>query len=588
MNLARLIEKYFNKVLVVSIVAGALSVVGYSYFTAESDYEKSLEFIVTHVRSVSESLVNAQNESAIDRDVNLVYAAWKKTQSLDFRIRVFLDDTLVAHAGQMASFTWPSTTMTKVERLPSNHNLKIEVQVSLLETVLTAMLSLLVVVTLLLVLFRVLKSNAARTVNEITSPLEARVLWLKMASAHLQDSIKTGYQAKASKITEMDELDKSLKYLFEQFQSYEKNLTRKSYDEGRLRTVNTVVHNLQNLFLIFEHRLKEASSLSGHDRNRFEDVLRQIQDLSSSVLIGENGQSANSFNLLESVSRVIDQRRETLDDDKIALALDISPEVSKDVFVAGARAEFEAALSNIIANSFDAIEGGGLVTVCVNFENSKVIIKVADTGKGIPADILPLLTVEGRTFKPGGNGLGLFHARSTIEKMQGSLEIESQVAKGTNVTLRIPTTITAVKKDCDSIPVRLPEGMTLVIVDDDHLVHSTFRMILKSYASAINIVSLFSELELDQWLAKNGPSEIGMRFYLFDYNLKSETTNGLKLIEKYDLALESLLVTGDADRPEIKAQAEKLKVRVVSKDKIEKIDFIFLGRSEPQEVAVTM
>ena len=42
------------------------------------------------------------------------------------------------------------------------------------------------------------------------------------------------------------------------------------------------------------------------------------------------------------------------------------------------------------------------------------------------------------------------------------------------------------------------------------------------------------------------------------------------------------------DRPEIKAEAEKLKVKVVSKDKIEKIDFIFLGRSESQEVAVTM
>ncbi|OQW49812.1 MAG: hypothetical protein A4S09_03385 [Proteobacteria bacterium SG_bin7] len=588
MKLAEHIERYFNKVLLVSIVAGVASVVGYSYFNDKSDYEKSVEFIITHVRSVSESLINSQNESEIDRDVNLVYSAWKKTQSFDFRIRVFIDNVLVAHAGQLASFSWPSTTVIKSEILPSNHNLKIEVQVSLLETVATTLICLFVVLISLMILFKVLKDNATRTVKEISQPLEARVSWLKKASAHLQNSVKDGYTVEASKITEMEELDKSLKYLFDQFQNYERSLAKRSYDEGRVRTVNTVVHNLQNLFLIFEHRLKEAA-LNEHDRNKFEDVLRQIQDLSSKVLGrecrgSENDSHFTSFNLLESVNRVVDQKQEILENKRINLSLDVDPLAFKNIFAKGVRSEFEAALSNLIANSFDAIEKSGFVVVTLSSAGAFAVIEVSDTGKGIPASVLPLLTVEGRTFKPGGNGLGLFHARQTAEKMHGNLEIKSNPGKGTDVILRVPS---FAKKDSDKIPVQLSEGMTLVIVDDSLLVHTTFKIVLRPHLSFIKVVSLFSELELDQWLRENDSPEIGSRFYLFDYNLKSETTNGLKLIEKYGLSLESLLVTGDADREDVIKEAERLKVRIVPKDQIGKIDFKFLGKREPQEMFLT-
>ncbi len=589
MKLAQHIERYFNKVLLVSIVAGVISVVGYSYLNDKSDYEKSLEFILTHVRTVSESLVNSQNESAIDRDVNLLYSTWRKTQSFDFRIRVFLDDILVAHAGQMAEFSWPSTAVVKAETLPSSHNLKIEVQVSLLETMVTTLVCLLVVVILLMTLFKVLKKNTTRAVKEISQPLEMRVLWLKEASEHLQKAIGQGYRVDVSSITEMDELDKSLKYLFNQFQNYEKTLAKKSYDEGRVRTVNTVVHNLQNLFLIFAHRLKEAS-LNEHDRNKFEDVLTQIQALSAKILGGENGKShqsdhLKSFNLLESVSRVVDQKREIIDSNRITLGLDFNSVAFKNVFANGVRSEFEAALSNIISNSFDSIEGFGFVTVTVSTVGTMAVIKVVDTGKGIPADILPLLTIEGRTFKPGGNGLGLFHARLTAEKMHGSLEIKSQVGKGTEVTLLVPADT---QKDAEQIQVQLSEGMTLVIVDDSPLVHATFRTVLKPHLSFINLVSIFSETQLDLWLAENETAEIGTRFYLFDYNLKSETTNGLKLIEKHGLSLESLLVTGDSDREEVIMEAERLKVRIVPKDQIGKIKFNLLGKFEPQEAALTI
>ncbi|MEK6773159.1 MAG: sensor histidine kinase [Bdellovibrionota bacterium] len=590
MKLASHIERQFNKILFISILSGAMSVLVFSYFSAKNDCENAVEFIVAHVRAVSESQVNAQNVSEIDKDVNLVYAAWKKTQNLDFRIRVFLDETLVAHAGQLALFSGPSKGIAKYETLPSGQKLRIEVQASLLNTMLIALVGLLTISGFLFLLLGFLKKNITRTVKEITMPLEMRVRWLNSASATLQESIKGGYNVATSDITEMKDLDRSLECLFGQVLTYEKDLAKKSFDDGRIRIVNTVVHNLKNLIVVFEHRLKRAESLSDVDKCKFEDVLAQIQDLSSKILLTNkpiDSLSINEkFNLVKSVRRVVSQKKETLNyNDQKSLSLNIETSHLAEIIIDGPRAEFEAALNNIITNSFEATVGSDHVVVSVSVEKGIATVSVIDTGKGIPENILPLLASEGKTFsKPGGSGLGLFHARSTIEgQMHGRLIIDSKEMKGTTVTLTIPL---SAKEAVSPFAVRIFPGMNLVLVDDDPLIHNTFKNILNETISNIKISSIFSESELSQWFKQNGPGEIGSRFYLFDYNLKSETTNGLKLIEKYGLALESLLVTGDADRPEIQIEAKKLGVKVVSKDEIEKIKFMPLETHELQDAGL--
>ncbi|MCB0406464.1 MAG: HAMP domain-containing histidine kinase, partial [Bdellovibrionales bacterium] len=100
-------------------------------------------------------------------------------------------------------------------------------------------------------------------------------------------------------------------------------------------------------------------------------------------------------------------------------------------------------LSNVIDNAVEAIDGKGTVSVNGSLEHgAEAVLSIRDTGKGIPQNVLPRLMQKGATFgKPSGSGLGLFHARETLEKVGGSIEIQSKSGEGTCVTIRIPALV---------------------------------------------------------------------------------------------------------------------------------------------------
>ncbi len=57
----------------------------------------------------------------------------------------------------------------------------------------------------------------------------------------------------------------------------------------------------------------------------------------------------------------------------------------------------------------------------------------------IPAEILPKLATRAYTIgTPGGQGLGLYHAKNSVESWGGSLAIASTLGMGTTVTVKLP------------------------------------------------------------------------------------------------------------------------------------------------------
>src|SRR6201999_1142125 len=114
--------------------------------------------------------------------------------------------------------------------------------------------------------------------------------------------------------------------------------------------------------------------------------------------------------------------------------------------------EFELAILNLAVNAKDAMPGGGTLTlrakpVTLKGEATEeglsgefVAIRVADTGHGIPADILT------RVFEPffttkevgKGTGLGLSQVYGFARQSGGDVHIDSIEGKGTTVTLYLP------------------------------------------------------------------------------------------------------------------------------------------------------
>jgi signal transduction histidine kinase len=98
-------------------------------------------------------------------------------------------------------------------------------------------------------------------------------------------------------------------------------------------------------------------------------------------------------------------------------------------------------LTNLIANALRHTPGGGVVAVTTEAETSgrRIVVRVSDTGSGIPPEDLP--KIFDRFYKHAtstGSGLGLTIARNLIAAHGGEIRAESEVGRGTTITFTLP------------------------------------------------------------------------------------------------------------------------------------------------------
>ena len=95
-------------------------------------------------------------------------------------------------------------------------------------------------------------------------------------------------------------------------------------------------------------------------------------------------------------------------------------------------------LINLFKNALEAMPEGGDLTVSAEVRDDYLVLKITDTGHGIPPEQLQNLFTPFFTTKPGGTGLGLTICRGLITQHQGEISIDSEVDRGTTCTIRLP------------------------------------------------------------------------------------------------------------------------------------------------------
>jgi len=93
---------------------------------------------------------------------------------------------------------------------------------------------------------------------------------------------------------------------------------------------------------------------------------------------------------------------------------------------------------NLVLNAIQATAPGGLITVQTAAEKDRVIVRVIDTGCGIPPDRLTAIFEDFVTTKRRGLGLGLAISRKIVDQLGGRIAVASEVGKGTTFTLDFP------------------------------------------------------------------------------------------------------------------------------------------------------
>jgi signal transduction histidine kinase len=114
------------------------------------------------------------------------------------------------------------------------------------------------------------------------------------------------------------------------------------------------------------------------------------------------------------------------------------------------RENFHGALLNLVLNAQQAMPEGGQLVVRTYGAADGVALDLIDTGCGMDGETQSHVFDAFYSTKPGGSGLGLPTARKIIEGHGGSIQLQSELGRGTQFTVLLP------------VPSRLPSGPVMV------------------------------------------------------------------------------------------------------------------------------
>lgn len=119
--------------------------------------------------------------------------------------------------------------------------------------------------------------------------------------------------------------------------------------------------------------------------------------------------------------------------------IQLNNEISGELLPAFADPQhLELALGNLITNAYQAMPEGGWLIVSASAQGDRVRISVIDTGCGIPEESMNKLFEPLFTTRPQGIGMGLAVTKNLVEANGGSIEIKSEVGKGSTFSIVLP------------------------------------------------------------------------------------------------------------------------------------------------------
>lgn len=162
----------------------------------------------------------------------------------------------------------------------------------------------------------------------------------------------------------------------------------------------------------------------------------------ASIQIGKVEASKEDFD----VKQVIEGNYEILKGNLNRKNISFVNNISDSVFVYADRNMISSVIRNLMHNAIKFTHKNGSITTYYEQNNGHIAISISDTGIGIPEENLENLFKIGSkistygTENEMGTGLGLILSKEFIEKNNGSIEVISQIGKGTTFTIKLPYT----------------------------------------------------------------------------------------------------------------------------------------------------
>ncbi|XPV75797.1 MAG: ATP-binding protein [Desulfovibrio sp.] len=207
---------------------------------------------------------------------------------------------------------------------------------------------------------------------------------------------------------------------------------------GIAHQLNNPLNNISTSCQILEERQKGQDELSDRMMHNIMQETLRARDIVKGLLefSRESEYSPGPVELEVILKSVMD-----LVASQVPSNITLSMEIPEHIIVHADRRKLQEAFINLLINAVQAIESlPGSIRVTASLEKKNTIIRVSDTGQGMPPEIME------RIFDPffstkevgQGTGLGLYIVYGIIEKHQGSIRAESIIGEGTSFYITLP------------------------------------------------------------------------------------------------------------------------------------------------------
>ncbi|MFZ6010526.1 MAG: sensor histidine kinase [Bacteroidota bacterium] len=191
-----------------------------------------------------------------------------------------------------------------------------------------------------------------------------------------------------------------------------------------------------------EKKVMEYFVLLKARTQKLDDFLQDVIDYARNV---QTGLKTEPTDLERLVSDVIDNFKFIKGADKIRF----QKEIALSNLVQIDRVRLMIVLNNILSNAikYHRLEQRDpWVTIAAHYAFQKLYVSVSDNGQGIDADLVPkIFNMFFRgTNQSKGSGLGLYIVKETVEKMGGSIQVESTLGTGTSFVVSIPASLSTI------------------------------------------------------------------------------------------------------------------------------------------------
>lgn len=273
------------------------------------------------------------------------------------------------------------------------------------------------------------------------------------------------------------------------------------------------------------------------------------------------------------------------------LVFNYNNSIKETLYTNSDRLKIKQIISNLISNAIKyTIEGS--IGFKASYENGDMVFRVQDTGIGIPKDKVedifkPFVRTDSGSKISEGSGYGLSVVKGLTDLMNGSIDVQSEVGKGSLFTVRIPSETVMVEDNNDQVTAFDPstdrEAITeiaerhILIIDDDESLLTVVSNMIGKLGHQVRICR--SKIDLDEALKQMETFDC----VLTDREMGALSGNDiLMLFKKADPNKPVYLMTARMDYDDQKAKEEGFDGFLQKPFNLKTLESLF-GRHIPEE-----